>query len=215
MRTVLRPCVAATAMLLAISGLASDVAAVPRTIVTYGTSLTSSGNWQEPLKAALERCGAGEVRVLNLAKGGSDSRWGAANADRVVAAHPDLVLIEFSYNDAYVNFKISVPESRVLTNKIIDIIDSGVPGVRIFLMTMNRPTGPMEAMRPQLDSYYDVYRQIAAERHLGLIDTAQRWRSAPPDSLRDNIHPTKAAHRAITVPAIISGIGWCARGARH
>jgi acyl-CoA thioesterase-1 len=206
---------ATLAMLLAMFGAGSGVAAAPRTIVTYGTSLTSNGEWQEPLKAALEGCGAGDVDVINLAKGGSDSRWGAANVDQVVAAHPDLVLIEFSYNDAYIEFKISIPESRTLTNKMVDTIEGGAPSARVFLMTMNWPTRAMEATRPQLNFYYDLYRQLAADRHLGLIDAAPQWRSAPPGSLRDDIHPTKAAHEAITVPAIVSGIRWCAGGATH
>jgi lysophospholipase L1-like esterase len=205
----------AVTILLAVFGSASAIAASPRIIATYGTSLTAEGEWQQPLEAALERCGAGEVDVLNFGKDRSDSRWGAANTDQVIAANPDLVLIEFSYNDAYVNFNISLSESRMLTDKIVDDIKNGLPHARIFLMTMNWPLGRWVESRPQLNSYYDIYRQVAAERHLGLVDTAPQWKLAPPDSLRDEIHPTKAAHEAVTVPAIVSGIGWCAGGGTH
>jgi acyl-CoA thioesterase I len=185
---------------------AASACAAPLRIVTFGTSLTRQGLWQESVRSELEKCGAGPIEIINIARGGSDSRWGIAHVGDVVAARPDIVLMEFAYNDALVRYNISVSESRALTAQIVRKIKQGAPNTYVYLMTMNAPIGSRSSSRPQLRSYYENYRALARQEGVGLVDNFPSWSSATEDMIPDGVHPTALAHRAITVRTILRSL---------
>src|SRR5262245_44703188 len=85
----------------------------------YGTSLTADGLWQPQLQQRLTQCLHRPVRVLNFGKGGTASSWGKENVQSVIAARPDVGLIEFAINDAYKPYAISLEQSYDNTRAIV------------------------------------------------------------------------------------------------
>ena len=96
---------------------------------------------------------------------------GLANVERVIDAKPDIILIEFSINDAFIEKRISLDESMQNYRSIIrKIRDGGTKPVEIYLMTMNFTIGDIEKARPNHAKYYELYRHLATEEEVRLID---------------------------------------------
>src|SRR5262249_42339815 len=82
------------------------------TIVAYGTSLTAGSTWPSLVGARLDEVAPGLATVVNAGQIGMASNWGLDHVDdRVLARRPDTVMIEFSINDAYVPYGISVAQA--------------------------------------------------------------------------------------------------------
>ena len=77
-----------------------DRADAPARIVAFGTSLTAREGWPEALAARLEACLGHPVELIRVARNGAGSDWALGQTGAVIAARPDLVLIEFAVNDA-------------------------------------------------------------------------------------------------------------------
>ncbi len=186
-----------------------------QTLVVYGTSLTAGGAWVGQLQKALDERHPGQVTLINSGKGAMWSKWGADNLDtRVIQKKPDTVLIEFAINDAFLPYKTSVAEARSNLTNMIDRIVASKPETEIILMTMNPPIGVHLELRPTIRDYYQMYRDVAKERKLKLIDHYANWepimkkdRALFDKYVPDGIHPgTEGCTRVIT-PAILKGLG--------
>ncbi len=82
-------------------------------VVVYGTSLTQGGAWAVAMKNWFDQKSPGKVSFNNGGGTGQNSDWGVANLKTKVLKHqPDLVLIEFSYNDAHEKFKLPVAKGK-------------------------------------------------------------------------------------------------------
>jgi hypothetical protein len=80
-------------------------------------------------------------------------------------------------------------------------------GTLIYLMTMNPPIGGSVAGRPNIESYNDIYRDLAATMAgVDLIDVAPGWAGATTTEIPDNIHPTLAAQNSILVLAMVAAL---------
>ena len=99
------------------------------TVVTYGTSLTDSPRgWPALLKDSIDALYPGTVEVVNSARAAMWSTWGVQHLDeRVLAKRPDLVLIEFAINDAYLPYKTSTEVCRINLEYMIDRIREACP----------------------------------------------------------------------------------------
>ena len=186
-------------------------AQTPMKVIALGTSLTHSGGWLKPLEQQLTECLDQSVNVLDFGRDGATSEWGVAILPDVVQAEPDVVLIEFSVNDAALFKGISLRKSQENVRKIVLAVRKARPLSRIFLMTMNPAFGPRAWIRPRMNAYYDAYRVLADELGIGYIDNLRDWNNLPEAELRahipDGLHPEpKWAHR-ILVPGIVSAIG--------
>ncbi|MBO4548371.1 MAG: hypothetical protein J5758_04065, partial [Abditibacteriota bacterium] len=83
-----------------------------RTLVTYGTSLTETGGWVDMIRAKLAEKYGDNARVINGAKSAMWSGWGVDNLDERVLSHdPDLVILEFAVNDAFLEYNTDVAKS--------------------------------------------------------------------------------------------------------
>ena len=121
----------------------------PQTIVTYGTSLTAGGDWVAQFNAALDEKFPKLATIVNSAQGGMWSKWGVDNLDaRVIAKKPDVLFIEFSINDAYLDYKTSAEDARKNLESMIDRTLTALPGCEIILMVMNPPTGDRDHFSP-------------------------------------------------------------------
>ena len=189
-----------------------------QTLAVYGTSLTAGGAWVKQLQDAFNAKYPGLLTIVNGAQSGEQSRWGAQNVEaRVVKKKPDAVLIEFGINDAVERFKISKEECRGNVTKILDTIQKSLPKCELILMTMNCVAGENGAKRGgHVDEYYQIYRDIAKERKLLLIDHYTNWKAIQDKNAKDfdklvpdGIHPTPAACKEVILPEFekVFGLG--------
>jgi acyl-CoA thioesterase I len=182
----------------------------PMIVAAFGTSLTYRAGWLEPLQEKLTRCLGREVTVLDFGKDGETSAGGLRSVGRVVEARPDVVLIEFSANDAAWFKGVSLQRSRRNTAEIVEAILGTLPKTKIFLMTMSPALGLRGWIRPNLDAYYSLYESLASELGAGYIDTRPAWKALKEVELRtgipDGAHPLPELASRLLVPRIAKAI---------
>ncbi len=184
-------------------------------IVCYGTSLTYGGAWVSQLDRELQRWFPCRALLLNAGVGGRASPGGLFDLDRrVLRTQPDCVFLEFGINDAFEGYQIPVGACRSNLVTMIDRILAVNPACEIILMTMNPVTGKPRAVRPNLEAYYQVYRDVAAERGLMLMDHHANWSRVlaedPPLFERfvpDGLHPAALGYTIVVTPAILAALG--------
>ena len=170
-----------------------------QTLVAYGTSLSAVGALVDQLRTVAEQQFPGLVTVVNGAQGGVNSDWGRENLDnKVLAHHPDTVLIEFSVNDAVDKRKTSVEHARQNLENMIGRVLDAKPETEIILMVMNPPVGHCATERPNLAAFNQMYRDVAKQRGFQLIDHFPEWekllKTNPALFLQcmpDTIHPMR------------------------
>lgn len=186
-----------------------------QTVIVYGTSLTHGGAWTEATKQWFDTRFPGQVTFINSGGPGQNSDWGLANLKAKVLDHqPDLVFIEFSFNDAHEKFALPVERGAENLDKIVRGIRAQNAETAIVLQIMNAawdaPNGKRSlSSRPQLDAFNDNYRRYAREHNLPLIDHFPAWqqlKETDPDRfhglLPDGTHPTREGSLEMTWPAI-------------
>lgn len=186
-----------------------------QTLVAYGTSLTAIGAWVDQLRVVLDQQFPGLATVVNGAKGGTNSDWGRDKLEeKVLARKPDTVLIEFSVNDAVQKLKITPTHARENLENMIDRILRANPDCEIILQVMNPPVGHTKTGRPNLAAYDQMYRDVAKERGLRLIDHGPAWmalmKTDPVRFMRycpDMIHPTRDGSLEVSTPVVLAGLG--------
>jgi lysophospholipase L1-like esterase len=203
------------------SELVRDLAAGrSRKVVVYGTSLTAGGPWVGQLQTWLQANYSGTMTLVNSGLSGKNSAEGVAQLSTKVLAHnPDTVFIEFAVNDAFLYSdgtpQLSVAEARANLITMIDAIAAQNPKAEIILQTMNSvwdsPSGSNQSatLRPNLPAYYQMYRDVAAERGLLLIDHHPNWVALQTNNVAtyqtyvpDGVHPIAAGTQAITMPLL-------------
>ena len=186
-----------------------------QTVVVYGTSLTHGGAWTISTKQWFEQQYPGKVKFINSGGPGKNSDWGLENLKtKVLDFHPDLVFIEFAYNDAHDKFKMPVERGADNLKKIIEGIRGQNPDTVIVLQNMNvgwdAPNGNRSlSVRPALEDYYDNYRKMARAEGMPLLDHSIAWKKLKETDLKkfqsyvpDGTHPSAAGSNAITWPTV-------------
>lgn len=187
-------------------------------IVVYGTSLTAAGPWVKILDQKLKQTFADKITLINSGGSGMDSNWGLANVDKKVIKHkPNAVFIEFGMNDAVVRFKNSKEKIQSNLEKIISKIQKELPDCEIILMTMNPALGIPDghrSARTELDSYYQIYRDLAQKNKFVLIDHFKNWQKflgkagvAYKQFIPDGIHPNKSGCEKVIIPEMVKVLG--------
>ncbi len=191
---------------------------IPQHVVVYGTSLSSGGNghaWMRPVTAHLAKQYGNNLISYTLAgKGGMWSTWGVKNLeDSVIMKQPDAVFLEFGINDAFAEYNTPVAVARLNLIYMIDRIKLHSDSCEIILQVMNMPIGKSAALRPHLQDYYDMYREVASEKGILLIDHYPNWLrilEKGEEEFRkyvpDGIHPNQNAGEQIIAPHIIQSI---------
>lgn len=183
----------------------------PVKVAALGTSLTHSGGWLKPLATQLIGCLERPVEALDFGRDGATSEWGVEILEEVIHAEPDIVLIEFSINDAALFKGISLRQSRENIRQIVLTIKKARLHVKIYLMTMSPSFGSRAWIRPRLSAYYDAYGALADELGVGFIDNLRDWKRLTEQELRaripDGLHPAPEWASRILVPAIAGAIG--------
>jgi len=183
-------------------------------LITYGTSLTHGGAWVGQITAELEKKFPGLITVTNSAQSGMWSKWGLDNLDaRVLQKKPDTVIIEWAINDAFLQYKTSVEDARKNLETMMDRIRQQNPAAEIILMTMNPPIKVHLEKRPEIEKYYQMYRDVATARKLRLVDHYPNWKkildSTPAEFdklVPDGIHPNAAGAEKVITPEIMKSL---------
>lgn len=185
-----------------------------RTVVFYGTSLTHSGSWTRATQEWFDAKFPGQVSFVNSGGPGQNSDWGLKQVTEKVLAHqPDLVVVEFSYNDAHTKFQMPVERGYQNLEKMVSVIREKNPRCVVVLQVMNPPwdaPGKSSATdRPDLKAFNGNYRRLAGEQKLPLLDHYPEWKKLEQMDVEkfrkfipDGSHPTGEAGRAVVWPTI-------------
>jgi lysophospholipase L1-like esterase len=187
-------------------------------IVAYGTSLTASGGWVRQLSKVLKKRYPNLTTVINSGGAGKWSKWGIDNLDKlVIQQKPDTVFLEFCINDSVERFHCSVGQARKNLETMITRILKQNPKCEIILMTMtpgNKYPPGHRSHRKDIELYYAMYRAVAKERGLMLIDHYPNWIALQTKHKKlfakyvpDTIHPTPTGCKKIVTPVIIKALG--------
>lgn len=188
----------------------------PTRIVALGTSLTARATWPERVAEQLASCGLAAT-VDIVARPGVGSGWGLRQLGRVVAADPDVVLVEFAINDAALHRLTPLAVSRRRHRQLLTRLAADTDAEIVLLVT-----NPVEGLRnrllrPGLDTYYELYRTLARAQGVGAIDVRAAWARLPAAERRgllpDGLHPSVTADQQITAPAVLRALAPdCAAG---
>lgn len=185
-------------------------------IVVYGTSLSASKEgWAAMLKDSLNALYPGKAEVINSAQAAMWSSWGVENLrERVLEQRPDMVIIEFAMNDAYLPYSTSVEAAKLNLEYMVFRIQELYPDCSIFIQVMNMPIAEHKAQRPNIELYYNLYRKEAKKLKIRLIDHYEYWvpllKKGEEEFRRyvpDGIHPDIAAQRELVLPHILKALG--------
>jgi len=198
----------------------------PQTLCVYGTSL--SFHLCPHLRDALRERFGELITVVNCAMSGKASRSGLEELKNRVLDHaPDALLMEFAVNDSHSYFHspdaldagITYEESRTNLEEILDIVKVALPSCEVILQTMNSawdsPEGREPASnRPELEKFYEQYREVARARGLQLMDNYPVWRAIQTQDparferlIPDGVHPTPEAVKTVLVPHLLTQWG--------
>lgn len=168
----------------------------PPRVVFLGDSLTAGyGLGEEQAFPALleERFAARglPIRVVNAGVSGDTSAGGLARLDWVLAARPDVLVVELGANDGLRGLDLATTEANL--RRIVERARNA--GARVLLVGMRIPpnygpeyAGEFEAMFPRL----------AAELDLPLVPFLLAGVGGEPDlNLPDGIHPNAEGHRRV------------------
>lgn len=212
----------------AVPGLINQLeAGQPQKVVVYGTSLTAGGAWVSQLTSALNAQYPGQLTWVNSGLSGQASNSGIANlAAMVLAQNPDAVFIEFGVNDAFTDYTtgdidedITPAQSKANLSSMIDSVLAARPNCEIVLQTMNPAWDAANGnqsgtKRPNLATYYQGYRDVAAERGLRLVDNYATWLKLQANQqslfetyVADGTHPNATGLQRIVTPSIRSVLG--------
>lgn len=188
------------------------------TVVAFGTSLTQYGAWVKMMEDWFNAQYPGQVTVINSGGSGQTSVWGKDNVrEKVVAPAPDLVLVEFAYNDAHQRFQISPDTSAANLDEIVTVIHEAKPATAIVVQTMNAPWDPpagqgmadSETNRPDLALYCEAWVNYAKAHDLALADHYPKWLALKEKDIEhyqkivpDGSHPNKIGAEEVTWPGL-------------
>lgn len=183
-------------------------------VVVFGTSL-SSGNhgasWIDAVADYFNKKYGNHLTYTLSGKGGMWSTWGVQHLeDSVISKNPDAVIIEFGMNDAVLRYKTSREVARLNLEYMINRLHLNNPNCEIILQVMNMPIGKSAGYRPNLKAYYDMYRDVAKEHGLLLIDHYPNWQKILAQGedkflqyVPDGLHHSDESGRDIIAPEII------------
>lgn len=177
-------------------------------LAVMGTSLTARYDWPAALGDSLSACLGVPVEMTVVAGSGETSRWGLNQIDPVLARPPDIVVMEFSINDADLRHRMSPAQSQEVHEEIIAQVYDTAPQARILLAGTNPVFGLRGLLRPRISAYLTMYTLLAQENpQTGLLDLNDAWHDrialeGRTETIPDGIHPTADASRAVIVPAL-------------
>lgn len=189
----------------------------PFSLAVYGSSLVTGVNsrgWCEEFVGHVRSLTSREIVLHNLgARGANSSAWGVPKIATVANQRPDAAIIEF-INDAYRDTPPtpspvdgpSLAQSEQNFRDMADAILDKNSACALFFMTMNPVISVSAPYFPGVLEYYQMYRDLASELGLGLIDNTPDWGSPTTAEIPDGLHPLIAPVRSIVFPNVLAAI---------
>ena len=175
----------------------APAAAADPLIVCFGDSLTAGYGIDDPANAYpadLQRNLIAEgfhYRVANLGVSGETTKDGLARINRVIARHPEIVVLEFGGNDGL----RGVPTEETQANLTAMVRQLQAAGITVALAGITLP--------PQYGPYYvgrfnAMYPALAAKFHTPLLPMLLVHVYDVPGSMQqDGVHPTAQGARQV------------------
>lgn len=184
----------------------SDPAA-PLRVTVMGTSLTARYDWPAQAADRVQACIGRPVDLTVIARGGAASDWGVAQTDALRDSRPDILLVEFTINDADLRRRVSLRAARANHAAIVDAARDTMPDARIVLVTLNRGLGLRALLRPRIAAHEAQYDALAADLDLGRLALGPDWARAlaagdAATLLPDGVHPTPQAVARLVTPRV-------------
>jgi len=189
----------------------AEGAAAALRIALIGTSLSARYDWPGRAGARLAACLGRPVEMRVHARPGATSDWGRDQADWLRRSAPDLLILEFTINDADLRRGVSVARSRANHAALIAALRSVRPGAPVVLLSLNGAYGLRRGLRPFLGRYLALYDAMAAEDGAWRVDLGPGWqalvaRDGVGAVLPDGLHPSAAAADAVNVPGLAAAL---------
>lgn len=147
-----------------------------RIVLAGDSTVTDDAGWGKGFADRL----AGDVEVVNLAKGGRSSKSFATEGwwKKCLALKPNYVLIQFGHNDQPGKGpeRETDPETTYRENMTRYVDEARAAGATPILVTSlaRRQWGKDGKIQSTLVPYVEAVKNIAAERHVPLIDLHAR-----------------------------------------
>ena len=144
------------------------------------------------------------INVIVTAIGGENSSQGAARFDAdVLPLKPDVLFIDYALNDRRIGLEKAKEAWTVMIEKAL------AAHAKVILLT---PTPDQSAKlddpNDQLNQHAEQIRQLAAEYHVGLVDSLTRFKAAlaegtPLKNLMAQVnHPNTAGHKLVAAELV-------------
>ena len=227
------PAVLATTIFAASAAAKADQPKKTMTVVAFGDSTTAPRStvkevYADRLPKLLAKHGI-QAKVINAGVGGSHTGRLADNArhkrrhaldrfDEVREHKPDVVVIQFGWNDSWIDSNKPDGPSRIPLEKYVSNLKQMMTtlkkdGAEVILMTPNQPRGSVEGWRrKRTEQYVVAVRKLAEAESATLIDVWKEYadrRAKNADSadalLLDAVHPNDQGHALVAellAPAI-------------
>lgn len=200
-----------------LGALSADAAIIPRLksgeslkIAAIGTSLSAPdwSSWFSQVGTWLNSQYYHKVTLDNEAIPATYSDSGInVQLPETLANNPDAVFIEFSVNDSCnISLQQSCDNLQTMINQINASASTRHTTIDIVVQTMNNVPG---STRPELASFYQGYRNVAAANHLLLIDNEPNWvnlyntnPSRWATYVPDGVHPSPSGSLNVIFPEI-------------
>lgn len=163
----------------------------PLRITVFGTSLSRGYTWPDKLAHQLGGCFQNPVHISRVVQSGAGSAWGLSHIDDVVQSAPDILIMEFSINDADILDGVSLGKSFIQHDRLITELKEKMPRTGILLMTTSPAFGLRGLLRPRLKKHYEIYKILANEHDVGLADIYGNWDGEinRREQFPDGLHP--------------------------
>jgi lysophospholipase L1-like esterase len=168
--------VALTAVLVGVRAAEEPKAGKVRLVLVGDSTVTDQGGWGGAF-AALLKPGA---ECINLAKSGHSSKsyYDQGYWQRALAQKPDFVLVQFGHNDQPGKGPGRETDSKTTyADNLRRYVDQArQAGARPILVTslVRRVFGADGKLRPDLESYVEAMKAVAAEKQVALVDLHRR-----------------------------------------
>ncbi len=178
-------------------------AAKVRIALAGDSTVTDSVGWGK----GLAKCFTEDVQVINFSRSGRSSRSFIREGawQKVLDAKPDYVLIQFGHNDSpgHPGDRETDPQTsykKFMTQYVDDARSTGIKPVLVTSLS-RRQWGADGKIHSTLMPYVEVVKQVAADKHVPLIDLHARsvelYEKLGQDAVR-KLEPMKKPESATT-----------------
>lgn len=169
-------------------------------IVAFGDSLSEGfgapvgQSFPDFLQREIDRAGLG-YRVVNMGVSGDTTTGGLGRVESVIAAKPDVVLLELGGNDGLRG--VPVASTRANLDRIIDQLKDA--NIRVVLVGMSLPPNYGAGY---VRAFEAMYKELAAQHKTAFVpflfeDLVKQYAARPNLMQPDGIHPTAEGNQII------------------